>query len=362
MLWWGAASSGAPRRTAWATHLPWAFASAIWLFLVLGFIRPVLMGSWGEAVPFGIFSHLDWTAAFSHSVREPLLQPVPHAVDSRSSTARRCSSRCTARRSSPTAKLRRRNGRSSRSPIAAPGAERCGAVLALDDGLQRDDGVDPPLGLVVRRAVTTLTGGIGILLTGTVVDNWYLCGPVKSRPRARCIPAVYPAADPATIPERAGALQMAPPDTFPGIPAGAYAMSLMRAGGACAALLLLTSCELPAGPEVRAARLPWRGHPAGVFNPRSGWPCTAAAHAEAAQGARRRPRPTAPKAGRGLPERARPSTTCVERRVRAPRWSAITRVGGAEDRAGGRVCLLPQHSPDMASDDSKYTEGRRALA
>ena len=27
---------------------------------------------------------------------------------------------------------------------------------------------------MVRGALTTLTGGIGILLTGTVVDNWYL--------------------------------------------------------------------------------------------------------------------------------------------------------------------------------------------
>lgn len=42
-----------------------AFASAIWLYLVLGFIRPLLMGSWSEAEPFGIFPHLDWTAAFS---------------------------------------------------------------------------------------------------------------------------------------------------------------------------------------------------------------------------------------------------------------------------------------------------------
>ena len=32
---------------------------------MLGFIRPLLMGSLGEAVPFGIFPHLDWTAAFS---------------------------------------------------------------------------------------------------------------------------------------------------------------------------------------------------------------------------------------------------------------------------------------------------------
>ena len=33
--------------------------------LCLGFFRPILMGAWGEAPPFGIFPHLDWTVAFS---------------------------------------------------------------------------------------------------------------------------------------------------------------------------------------------------------------------------------------------------------------------------------------------------------
>ena len=47
------------------THVAWAFASAIFLYLSLGFIRPLLMGSWSEAVPFGIFPHLDWTNNFS---------------------------------------------------------------------------------------------------------------------------------------------------------------------------------------------------------------------------------------------------------------------------------------------------------
>jgi photosynthetic reaction center M subunit len=46
-------------------HVCWAFASAIWLFLVLGLFRPILMGSWSEAVPYGIFTHLDWTNNFS---------------------------------------------------------------------------------------------------------------------------------------------------------------------------------------------------------------------------------------------------------------------------------------------------------
>ena len=38
-------------------HVAWAFAAAIWLFLVLGLFRPFLMGSWSEAVPYGIFPH-----------------------------------------------------------------------------------------------------------------------------------------------------------------------------------------------------------------------------------------------------------------------------------------------------------------
>ena len=64
LLWWTRMYTRA-RALGLGTHVAWAFAAAIWLFLVLGFIRPVLMGSWSEAVPFGIFPHLDWTAAFS---------------------------------------------------------------------------------------------------------------------------------------------------------------------------------------------------------------------------------------------------------------------------------------------------------
>ena len=34
-------------------------------YLVLGFFRPILVGSWSKAVPFGIITHLNWTATFS---------------------------------------------------------------------------------------------------------------------------------------------------------------------------------------------------------------------------------------------------------------------------------------------------------
>ena len=64
LLWWVRVYNRA-RQLGLGTHVAWAFASAIWLYLVCGIIRPVLMGSFSEAVPFGIFPHLDWTAAFS---------------------------------------------------------------------------------------------------------------------------------------------------------------------------------------------------------------------------------------------------------------------------------------------------------
>jgi photosynthetic reaction center M subunit len=64
LLWWVRMYQRA-RSLGMGSHIVWAFASAIWLYLVLGFIRPILVGSWSEAVPFGIFPHLDWTATFS---------------------------------------------------------------------------------------------------------------------------------------------------------------------------------------------------------------------------------------------------------------------------------------------------------
>ena len=65
VLLWFARTWRRARELGLGMHIPYAFLSAMWLFLVLGLFRPILMGSWGEAVPYGIFPHLDWTAAFS---------------------------------------------------------------------------------------------------------------------------------------------------------------------------------------------------------------------------------------------------------------------------------------------------------
>lgn len=87
------------RQLGMGTHIAWAFAAAIWLFLVLGLFRPLLMGSWSEGVPYGIFPHLDWTAASRCATATCSTTPSTRCRSS-SCTARRCCSRCTARPSS----------------------------------------------------------------------------------------------------------------------------------------------------------------------------------------------------------------------------------------------------------------------
>ena len=185
-LWWWRVFSRA-RALGMGTHVSWAFASAIWLYLVCGFIRPLLMGSWGEGVPFGIFPHLDWTASLS--IRSGNLYYDPfHML----------------------------------SIVFLYGstllfAMHGGTILATSRyWSEREIELTVDRGTAVERAslfwrwimgfnanfesvhrwawwfatLTTLTGGIGILLTGTAVDNWYLWG-VKHG-FAPTYPQIYP--------------------------------------------------------------------------------------------------------------------------------------------------------------------------
>ena len=42
--------------------MPFAFGFAIFAYVTLVVIRPVLLGAWGHGFPYGIFSHLDWVS------------------------------------------------------------------------------------------------------------------------------------------------------------------------------------------------------------------------------------------------------------------------------------------------------------
>jgi photosynthetic reaction center L subunit len=50
------------RKLGMGLHVPVAFSFAIFAYFTLQVIRPVLMGAWGHAFPYGIYSHLDWVS------------------------------------------------------------------------------------------------------------------------------------------------------------------------------------------------------------------------------------------------------------------------------------------------------------
>ena len=152
-------------------HVAWAFASAIWLFLVLGLIRPVLMGSWSEAVPYGIFPHLDWTNLFSLTYGNLFYNPF-HAL---SIAFLYGSALLFAMHGATILAVSRFGGDREIEQIVDRGTASERAALFWRWTM----GFNATMEGIHRWAwwfavLTTLTGGIGILLTGTVVDNWFV--------------------------------------------------------------------------------------------------------------------------------------------------------------------------------------------
>ena len=152
-------------------HVAWAFASAIWLFLVLGLFRPILMGSWSEAVPYGVFPHLDWTNLFSITYGNLFYNPF-HAL---SIAFLYGSALLFAMHGATILAVSRFGGEREIEQIVDRGTASERAALFWRWTM----GFNATMEGIHRWAwwfavLTTLTGGIGILLTGTVVDNWYV--------------------------------------------------------------------------------------------------------------------------------------------------------------------------------------------
>jgi photosynthetic reaction center M subunit len=170
LLWWARTYQRA-RALGMGTHVAWAFAAAIWLYLVLGFIRPLLMGSWSEAVPFGIFPHLDWTAAFSIRYGNLFYNPF-HAL---SIAFLYGSVLLFAMHAGTILAVSRYGGERELEQITDRGTASERAALFWRWTM----GFNASMESIHRWAwwfavLCPLVGGIGILLTGTVVDNWYL--------------------------------------------------------------------------------------------------------------------------------------------------------------------------------------------
>lgn len=172
LLWWCRMYARAV-ALGMGTHVAWAFASAIWLYLVLGFFRPILVGSWSEAVPFGIIPHLNWTATFSVRYGNLFYNPfhMLSIVFLYGSTML-----FTMHGGTILATSIYGGDRETREIVDPGSAAERGALFwrwtmgfcANFESIHR--------WIYWFAVLTTLTGGIGILMTGTVVDNWYLWG------------------------------------------------------------------------------------------------------------------------------------------------------------------------------------------
>ncbi len=172
LFWWTRMYTRA-KALGMGTHVSWCFASAIWLYLVLGFIRPLMMGSWSEAVPFGVIPHLNWTATFSVRYGNLFYDPLHmlSIVFLYGSTMLFCMHAGTI-----LAVAKFGGERESHDIVDRSSAQERAALFwrwtmgfnATFESIHR--------WIFWFATLTTLTGGIGILLTGTVVDNWYLWG------------------------------------------------------------------------------------------------------------------------------------------------------------------------------------------
>ena len=207
LLWWVRTYRRA-RALGLGTHLAWAFASAIFLYLSF-FFQPVLVGSWSEMVPFGIFPHLDWTSAFSIRYGNLYYNPF-HAL---SIAFLYGSVLLFAMHGATILAVSRMGGEREIEQITDRGTASERAALFWRWTM----GWNATMESIHRWAwwfavLTTLTGGIGILLTGTVVDNWYLWA-VKHDVAPR-----YPAANIVTPDQREflrGRYMGTSPDSFP---------------------------------------------------------------------------------------------------------------------------------------------------
>lgn len=59
---WALRQAEIARKLGMGLHVPIAFSFAIFAYVSLVVIRPLLLGAWGHGFPYGIISHLDWVS------------------------------------------------------------------------------------------------------------------------------------------------------------------------------------------------------------------------------------------------------------------------------------------------------------
>ena len=59
---WALRQAEISRKLGMGYHIPVAYGVAVFAYITLVVVRPVLMGAWGFGFPYGILSHLDWVS------------------------------------------------------------------------------------------------------------------------------------------------------------------------------------------------------------------------------------------------------------------------------------------------------------
>ncbi|SFP14527.1 photosynthetic reaction center subunit M [Tranquillimonas alkanivorans] len=186
LAWWMRIYTRA-KALGMGTHVSWAFASAIWLYLCIGVLRPLIVGSWEEAPPFGIIPHLNWTATFSVLYGNFYYNPF-HCF---SIVFLYGSVLLWAMHGGTILGVARFGGEREAEEIVDRGTSQERGALFWRWTMGFNANFESIHRWIYWFAILTgVTGGIGILLTGTVVDNWYLWG-VKWG-LAPSYPDVYP--------------------------------------------------------------------------------------------------------------------------------------------------------------------------
>ena len=152
-------------------HVCWAFAAAIWLFLVIGLFRPVAMGTWSEMVPYGIFPHLDWTNYLSLNHGNLFYNPFHALSIAFPFMDQRYCLRCMVLLFWQYPGL----------VVIVSWSKSMTEELHLREQRFFGDGLWVSMrqwkvfivGVGGSLSYAQLLGGIGILLTGTVVDDWF---------------------------------------------------------------------------------------------------------------------------------------------------------------------------------------------
>ena len=59
---WALRQTEISRKLGMGLHIPVAYSFAVLAYVTLEIIRPLIMGAWGFAFPYGILAHLDWVS------------------------------------------------------------------------------------------------------------------------------------------------------------------------------------------------------------------------------------------------------------------------------------------------------------